>query len=108
LWVFIPLVLIGGAGLTYFLNGLAARKTIDWTQAQNLQLTNQSGTEFYPALAPDGKSVVYAAESDKGYDIFSLRIGGQNPVNLSAESPRDDIQPAFSPNGELIAFRSER
>src|SRR5262249_36147827 len=27
LWVFIPLVLIGGAGLTYFLNGLAARKT---------------------------------------------------------------------------------
>jgi Tol biopolymer transport system component len=30
------------------------------------------------------------------------------PINLTRDSPVDDSQPAFSPKGELIAFRSER
>ncbi len=108
LWICISVVLAGGAGMTYFLNGFVSGKPPDWTRAQNLQLTDQSGTEFYPSIAPDGKSVVYAAETDGNYDIFSLRIGGQNPVNLTRESLLDDIQPVFSPDGDRIAFRSER
>ena len=34
--------------------------------------------------------------------------GGRNPVNLTADSPEADTAPAFSPDGERIAFRSER
>ena len=30
------------------------------------------------------------------------------PFNLTKDSPADDTQPAFSPDGERIAFRSER
>src|SRR6266704_1647227 len=36
------------------------------------------------------------------------RVGGKNPINLTKDSPADDTQPAFSPDGERIAFRSER
>ena len=42
------------------------------------------------------------------YDLFLLRIGGRNPVSLTADSPVDERQPVFSPDGEKIAFRSER
>jgi len=35
-------------------------------------------------------------------------VGGKNPIHLTKDSPADDIQPAFSPDGERIAFRSER
>ncbi len=36
------------------------------------------------------------------------RVGGKNPINLTKDSPADDTQPAFSPDGERVAFRSER
>jgi len=35
-------------------------------------------------------------------------VGGKNPIHLTKDSPDDDTQPAFSPDGERIAFRSER
>jgi len=36
------------------------------------------------------------------------RVGGKNPINLTKDSAVDDTQPAFSPDGERIAFRSDR
>ena len=36
------------------------------------------------------------------------RVGGGNPINLTPGTPWDDTQPAFSPDGQQIAFRSER
>ncbi len=41
-------------------------------------------------------------------DIYVQRVGGRYPVNLTQDSPVEDRFPAFSPDGEQIAFRSER
>ena len=41
-------------------------------------------------------------------DIYSQRVGGSNSRNLTADFAGDDNQPAFSPDGSTIAFRSER
>jgi len=72
------------------------------------QLSDQPGPEYYPSLSPDGKSFVYAGFAAGNWDIYLQRVGGKNPVNLTKDSPSDDTQPAFSPDGERIAFRSER
>ncbi len=73
------------------------------------RLTAQPGQELYSSLAPDGRSFVYAKETTPGnLDIYLQRVGGQSVTNLTADSPESDIQPRFSPDGEYIAFQSNR
>jgi Tol biopolymer transport system component len=72
------------------------------------QVTDQPGIEGAPSLSPDGKSVVYAKVVGTHSALHLLRIGSRNPVRLLPDSASDDIQPAFSPDGERIAFRSSR
>ena len=72
------------------------------------QITSQSGLEWFPSLSPDGKWVVYGGDADGNRDIFLQSTTGQTPINLTADSTDDDDQPAFSPDGERIAFRSSR
>src|SRR4029077_11470446 len=69
-----------------------------------MQLTNQGGRQEFPRLSPDGESFIYSADGD----IYLQRVGGQNPINLTKDPEARDTQPSFSPDGRLIAFRSER
>jgi Tol biopolymer transport system component len=80
----------------------------DWSRANHVQLTDQPGTEFFPSLAPDGKSFVFASMANGNFDLFLQRVGGKNATLLTKDSTSDDIQPSFSPDGERIAFRSYR
>jgi Tol biopolymer transport system component len=72
------------------------------------QITSQSGLEWFPSLSPDGRWVVYGGDAGGSRDIYLQSTTGQTPINLTAESADDDDQPAFSPDGERIAFRSSR
>jgi Tol biopolymer transport system component/predicted Ser/Thr protein kinase len=104
------------AGVVIVLTGLLAwlvwqkadTATIDWSRAAHVQLTNEHGTEFFPSLAPDGKSFVYASDHNGNFDLFVQRVGGKNATLLTPNTASDEIEPVFSPNGERIAFRSTR
>ncbi|HJU43970.1 MAG TPA: protein kinase [Vicinamibacterales bacterium] len=72
------------------------------------QLTSQPGAEIFGRLSPDGQWVVYTGEGQGHRDIYLHRIGGQTPINLTADSAADEEQPAFSPDGERIVFWSSR
>jgi serine/threonine-protein kinase len=72
------------------------------------QLTTDPGVELYPSLSPDGEWLVYAGDVSGNRDIYLLGVGGQNAINLTKDSPADDDEPALSPDGVHIAFRSER
>jgi serine/threonine protein kinase/Tol biopolymer transport system component len=72
------------------------------------QLTLQPGKVEFPNLSPDGKTLAYVGRESGNADIYLLRVGGTNPVNLTKDEPGDNSEPSFSPDGTQIAFRSER
>lgn len=81
----------------------------DWSRARNVQLTTKEASELFCSLAPDGKSFVYVSFSETGNtDIYWQRVGGKNPTNLTKDSTNNETTPAFSPDGNLIAFHSAR
>ncbi len=72
------------------------------------QQTDQPGTEYFPTLAPDGRTLVYASRAAGNWDLWQQTVGQHDAVNLTSDSPADDTQPAFSPDGKQLAFRSSR
>jgi TolB protein len=72
------------------------------------QLTDLAGEQASPNLSPDGRQLLYASLDGDDWDIFLQRVGGEIAINLTEDSPSDDFDPAFSPDGEQIAFHSTR
>jgi Tol biopolymer transport system component len=71
-------------------------------------LTNQAGVQDFPSFAPEGKTFVYVSKASGKADIYFKRVDGRNAINLTKDSQAANTQPAFSPDGSQIAFRSER
>lgn len=102
-------VLISIALFYWFSNrSLPEDKPVEVRNLNYTQMTSQSGEETYPSLSPDGKTIIYASRESGNWDIYFQRVGGTNAVNLTKDSQANDTQPVFSPNGEQIAFYSER
>jgi Tol biopolymer transport system component len=72
------------------------------------RLTLGPGEETWPSLAGDAKQFVYSSAAQGKWNIFLQRTGGMTPVNLTGDSGADDTQPALSPSGGQIVFRSSR
>ena len=110
LWTFAAgvLALVAGAGLLSRLVPSRARERPSPPRAEFLQLTSQPGVEWFPSLSPDGKWIVYAGTGAGPRHVYLQGVGGQNPLDLTADSTDDNDQPVFSPDGERIAFRSGR
>jgi Tol biopolymer transport system component len=72
------------------------------------QLTDLPGEERQAQLAPDGSAFVFVSDASGNPDIYLQRVGGRKMINLTPDSPAADTAPAFSPDGERLAFCSER
>ena len=74
----------------------------------NFSQFTTSGNAVLPSLAPDGKTMIFSSRQSGNWDIYFQRVGGANAINLTKDSASDDLQAVYSPNGEQIAFRSDR
>src|SRR5690348_11258832 len=99
----IALLLMAGAGLWFFGHSRASVNGAIFAQ-----ITDEAGAELFTSLSPDGNTVAYASKATGNWDIYTRRIGSNESIDLTGGSPDDDTQPAFSPDGRQIAFRSAR
>ena len=60
-----------------------------------------------PMWAPDGRTIVFFAYRDGGYDIWAINPDGTNQRKLTWGA-YDDREPIFSHDGTRIAFSSDR
>ena len=72
------------------------------------QVTSAIGVEDRLTWSPDGQRIAYESEQSGNWDIWVAQIGGQPPVNLTADHEGPDQRPSWSPDGTRIAFVSDR
>jgi serine/threonine protein kinase len=86
------------------------------SNGENLrQVTDAPGLDFDPAWSPDGTRIAYASSTDGDTEIMVINVacilsaGGcdQSAYKLTDNDFRD-IAPTWSPDGERIAFASNR
>ena len=85
------------------------------TDGGNLQnLTNHRGWDGSPSWSPDGNRIAFTSKRDGhamgGHltgDIYVMDADGRNQQNIT-NNPSYDTSPAWSPDGNRIAFSSNR
>ena len=82
-----------------------SRDTNNWGSSE--QITFFPGVAENPSLEPGGERIVFASDKDGNLDVYERRVGGSTDRALT-DDPADDYQPAYSRDGELIAFRADR
>jgi dipeptidyl aminopeptidase/acylaminoacyl peptidase len=82
----------------------------------NLKLLTSKGLNVSPAWSPDGRKIAFATNRDGDWEIYVMNVDGTREENLTKSSkdssdvvwPAADVDPAWSPDGKLIAFTTNR
>jgi Tol biopolymer transport system component len=79
--------------------------TVDhtWAPTEDVSFTVSEGTWMNLDVSPDGRTLVF----DLLGDLYTLPVGGGEATRITG-GPAFDFHPTFSPDGERIAFISDR
>ena len=77
--------------------------------ASRFQVTDFTGSDGYPAVSPDGKSIAFYGKYDdrNTWSIHTVNVDGTNVHRLTHVKNVWDSAPAWSPDGKTIVFARE-
>jgi Tol biopolymer transport system component/DNA-binding winged helix-turn-helix (wHTH) protein len=81
----------------------------EWTMDSFRVLVSTPQYESDPALSPNGAMIAYTAgPAPFAGHIFIRSLGDGQPIQLTSDPHDDDLQPAWSPQSDRIAFIRHR
>lgn len=81
--------------------------SMDGRTGENRTLLHIAPSIRAPAISPDQRTVAYMAFTRGNWDLYTFDLLDRTVTRLT-DDPAEDGLPAFSPNGEYIAFVSNR
>ncbi|HEY0347046.1 MAG TPA: hypothetical protein VGC60_02720, partial [Pyrinomonadaceae bacterium] len=73
--------------------------------ANRKELTARGSSDTVPSVTADGRFIVFDSHRSGGYEIWRINIDGSDPRQLTQCGK--NFQPAVSPDGKWIVYRSE-
>jgi Tol biopolymer transport system component/DNA-binding winged helix-turn-helix (wHTH) protein len=80
-----------------------------WIAEGYRPIAEEAGALGEPALSPNGRQIAYTKGDDFAtpYDVWLRRVDGGPPVRLT-DDPIDEGRPAWSPDGDEVAYARQR
>jgi Tol biopolymer transport system component len=102
-------IIAGLASYGMLMTRAAAGSSTVGDRARLQMITADNGLSGYPVISRDGKLVAFASDraGEDNLDIWVEQVGGRDPIRLTRD-PADESSPAFSPDGTMIVYRSEK
>lgn len=91
---------------------VASRKHRNLLAGTGMHLPPQQPSDKDYDVSPDGSELCFVSDNvkepglDDNRDLFTLAIrqNGAKPINITSDNPASDNNPAYSPDGKMIAF----
>jgi Tol biopolymer transport system component len=77
--------------------------TVNADGGGNRQLTFNQGSNYSPAVSPDGKSIVFISNRAGNQDFWRMDIDGGNQTRIT-NTPESEGNPNFTPDGKSLIY----